>query len=49
MKKGITLDEIRNAVDNAKSHGIKIAGSFIVGYPTETEDDLKPLLNLQMN
>ncbi len=41
MKKGITLDEIRNAVDNAKSHGIKIAGSFIVGYPTETEDDFE--------
>lgn len=39
MKKGIGLDDIRSAVNSAKAHGIKTAGSFIVGYPTETEDD----------
>lgn len=45
MKKGVKLDDMRNAVDAAKSHGIKVAGSFIVGYPTETEEDFQATMD----
>ncbi|MDO5852171.1 MAG: methyl-coenzyme M reductase glutamine C-methyltransferase [Methanobacteriaceae archaeon] len=46
MKKGITLDQINNAVDLARFAGLKIAGSFIVAYPGETEEDFDQTLDL---
>ncbi|WP_456435652.1 methyl-coenzyme M reductase glutamine C-methyltransferase [Methanopyrus sp.] len=41
MRKGITVDEVRESVELARTVGVRVAGSFIVGYPGETEDDLE--------
>jgi tRNA-2-methylthio-N6-dimethylallyladenosine synthase len=46
MKKGIKVDDVINAVEAAKAHDIKIAGSFIVGYPGESEDDFEATVEL---
>lgn len=46
MKKGVNINDIINAVEAAKAHGIKIAGSFIVGYPGENEDDFEATVEL---
>ncbi|MCK9151532.1 methyl-coenzyme M reductase glutamine C-methyltransferase [Methanobacterium alcaliphilum] len=46
MKKSISLEDVRSAVDDAHNHGVKVAGSFIVGYPGEEEDDYEATLDL---
>lgn len=39
MRKGITVDKIFEGVREARKFGLKVAGSFIVGYPHEDEED----------
>ncbi|EHP85189.1 methyl-coenzyme M reductase glutamine C-methyltransferase [Methanotorris formicicus] len=39
MKKGVNTKKIMDAIKLAKDCDIKVGGSFIVGYPTETEMD----------
>jgi B12-binding domain/radical SAM domain protein len=39
MGKGVIVSQVRDAVEACRSHGLKVAGSFIVGYPTETDED----------
>ena len=39
MRKGINVEEITAAREAAKQKGVKVAGSFIVGYPGESEED----------
>ncbi|HNQ30316.1 MAG TPA: methyl-coenzyme M reductase glutamine C-methyltransferase [Methanolinea sp.] len=39
MAKGVSVSQAKDAVEACRSHGLKVAGSFIVGYPTETADD----------
>ncbi|MCZ3366173.1 MULTISPECIES: methyl-coenzyme M reductase glutamine C-methyltransferase [Methanobacterium] len=46
MKKGIKVDDIKDAIEAARKHNIKIAGSFIVGYPGESEDDFEATVEL---
>lgn len=46
MKKGIKVDDIMDAVEIARRNGVKIAGSFIVGYPDEDEDDFQATVDL---
>lgn len=46
MKKGIKIDQIKESVKLARENGVKIAGSFIVGYPNETEEDFQATLDL---
>lgn len=46
MKKGITVDQIREAVEMARKHGVKTAGSFIVAYPGEEEEDFQDTMDL---
>jgi tRNA-2-methylthio-N6-dimethylallyladenosine synthase len=46
MKKGIKVDDVKDAVEAARKHDIKIAGSFIVGYPYESEDDFEATVEL---
>ncbi|NPB01409.1 MAG: TIGR04014 family B12-binding domain/radical SAM domain-containing protein [Methanopyri archaeon] len=48
MRKGINVDTIRDAVWTAKTMGVKVAGSFIVGYPGETEEDFEMTEELVM-
>lgn len=46
MQKGITVDQIREAVDMARKHNIKTAGSFIVAYPGEEDEDFQATIDL---
>lgn len=39
--KGITLDQSRRAVKDAKNVGLKAFGSFIIGFPDETREEVK--------
>ncbi len=39
MGKGVKVDQVREAIGRCRRHGLKVAGSFIVGYPTETPED----------
>ncbi len=39
MGKGATAQAAEDAVTACREHGLKAAGSFIVGYPGETEED----------
>jgi len=46
MRKGITLDQVRNAVKLVKSSGITCTGNFMIGYPGEDEDDIRRSIDL---
>jgi tRNA-2-methylthio-N6-dimethylallyladenosine synthase len=46
MKKGITVDQVYEAVEMARNHGVKIGGSFIVAYPGEEEEDYQDTVDL---
>jgi GT2 family glycosyltransferase/radical SAM superfamily enzyme YgiQ (UPF0313 family)/Tfp pilus assembly protein PilF/glycosyltransferase involved in cell wall biosynthesis/SAM-dependent methyltransferase len=46
FKKGITVDQTRNAFVLCHEYGIKTAASVVVGAPTETDEDLKQTLTL---
>ncbi len=46
-QKGETVEQFINAFDKAKKVGIKTYASFIVGFPTETEEDKKETLMLK--
>lgn len=46
MKKGINVEQVREAVDMARRHGVKTAGSFIVAYPGEEEEDFQETIEL---
>jgi B12-binding domain/radical SAM domain protein len=39
MGKGVKVSQVRNAIAQCRQHELHVAGSFIVGYPTETTDD----------
>lgn len=39
MQKGIPLDKVREAVEACRQHGVRPAGSFITGYPSEEPED----------
>ena len=40
LKKGFTKDDVRRAVALAKKAGIEVDGMFMMGLPTETEEDI---------
>lgn len=46
MKKGVTVDQVREAVDMARKHEVKTAGSFIVAYPGEEDEDFQDTIDL---
>lgn len=46
MRKGADVDQVREAVRRCRDHGLKVAGSFIVGYPGESEDDYQKTKDL---
>lgn len=41
MGKGVKVRQVKDAVARCRQHGLKVAGSFIVGYPTETPEDFE--------
>lgn len=45
MKKGITLEQSRNAVVWAKAAGLNIRGSFVIGVPGETMESINRTIN----
>ena len=45
MKKGTTPEKSLEAVELAHQSGVKVGGSFIVGYPGETEEDYQATLD----
>lgn len=45
MKKGTTVKNNLDAVELARSRGVKVGGSFIVGYPGETFEDYQETLD----
>jgi radical SAM superfamily enzyme YgiQ (UPF0313 family) len=44
-RKDITLEQVKNAVALAKQAGIKPIGSFIIGAPLETEEDIQKTID----
>lgn len=46
IKKGTTIDQIKNAVSIAKDVGISIGGTFMIGHPDETYNDFLMSYNL---
>ncbi len=40
LNKGITLEKAKKAVSIAKAHGLEVIGSFIIGVPGETKEDI---------
>lgn len=40
MKKSLTIDKVRQVVPMVKKSGIQAWGFFIIGYPTETKEDI---------
>ncbi|MCQ8903003.1 MAG: TIGR04014 family B12-binding domain/radical SAM domain-containing protein [Methanothrix sp.] len=45
MRKGVTVRDNMRAVELARSHGVKVGGSFIVGYPGESREDFEQTLD----
>ena len=41
LNKGTTIDQNKQAVDLLKAHDIMIEASFMIGFPTETQDSIK--------
>ena len=39
MGKGVTSSQVADAIESCRQHHLAVAGSFIVGYPTEEPDD----------
>ncbi len=48
MKKGITVDESREFMENARKAGILINGAFMIGSPGETKETVMETLNFAM-
>ena len=49
MGKGVTVEKNQAAIDAIRSQGIKVVCSFIVGWPTETEEELRSTYNFLIN
>jgi anaerobic magnesium-protoporphyrin IX monomethyl ester cyclase len=48
MKKGIKLEQAEAAVNLAKKYGIKVLGSYILGYPGETPDEMNQTIKFSI-
>ncbi len=46
MKKGTTVEKIRKNITLIKKHGFPVAGFFILGYPTETREEMMQTIRL---
>ncbi|NJO89127.1 MAG: radical SAM protein [Chloroflexia bacterium] len=48
INKGISIEKIHKTFDLCKQLGISTVGSFIIGFPDETEEDIRDTVNLAM-
>jgi len=46
IKKGITTDQVKNAVKLIKEAGISITTYFMIGFPGETDEDIRKTISL---
>jgi len=46
MRKGFTVDDIRERVSMIRSEGLDVNGFFMLGYPTETMEDMEATIQL---
>lgn len=46
LKKGVTVEQIKEVVVRGKQHGMAVTGSIMFGSPNETIEDMKLTLNL---
>ena len=45
IKKGVTKDKIRTAVESIKKHGIKLTIYLMIGFPGETDEDVQKTID----
>ncbi len=45
LKKGFTLDDVRRAVGMARKVGIEVDGMFMMGLPTETDQEIRATID----
>jgi len=45
LRKGQTLEKIRRTLDMAKNYGIELHGTFMIGFPTEHENEVKQTIS----
>lgn len=48
MRKGTTVKKIRRCVEKIKSHGFDVAAFFILGYPSETYEEMEETIKLSL-
>ena len=48
MKKSLTKEKIREKVSLIKKCGLEVSGFFIIGYPTETMEDIMETMNFSI-
>ncbi|ODS30295.1 MAG: Radical SAM domain protein [Candidatus Scalindua rubra] len=48
MKKNLDFNEIRRVIEIGYKHGIRMEGFFIIGYPTETREDILETIKLSL-
>jgi radical SAM superfamily enzyme YgiQ (UPF0313 family) len=46
IKKGITIEQIKRAVSLIKNEGISLTAYFMIGFPGETDEDVKKTIRL---
>lgn len=49
MKKGFTKEKIINGVELVRRAGLQVNGSFILGYPDETEEEIRQTIEFAKN
>lgn len=49
INKRLSIDDIRKGVGLIKKHGISVTGSFILGLPTETKEDIERTINYALS
>ena len=49
LRKGITTDQVKKAVDFTKKAGIQVLGYFMLGIPGETEEEIRQTIKFSKN
>ncbi len=49
IKKNLDLEKVKKSIDRAIYNGMFVRGFFMLGFPTETEDELKATINFAIH